>query len=89
MGSAVAANDLLIRYTLYGDTNLDQLVDIGDFGALAANFNQPAGWARGNFDYNATTDINDFSLLAANFNQSVPATVPRMAGLFGASRIGK
>ena len=89
MGSIVAGNDLLIRYTLYGDTNLDQIVEIGDFANLAANFNAPSSWARGNFNYDGLTDISDFSLLAANFNQSVPPPAPRVAPLFSTARIGE
>ena len=77
MGSPVAANDLLIRYTLYGDANLDRAVNIADFSSLAANFNTSATWARGNFNYDTLCDIGDFSLLAANYNQSLPAAPAR------------
>jgi hypothetical protein len=78
-----------IFQTRTGDANLDAIVNIGDFSIVAANFNQPAGWAGGNFNGDATVGIGDFALLAANFNQSGPevsatlarpATVPEPAG---------
>ena len=76
-GSAVAGTDLLIRYTLYGDNNLDGTVGLGDFANLAANFNVAGtNWVRGNYNYDLATDIGDFSLLASNYNLSVPGDVP-------------
>ena len=84
--------DLLLArvfLTRYGDANLDATVSIGDFSLLAANFNQPAGWAGGNFNGDANVSIGDFALLAANFNQSGPVasmtarSVPEPAGLLG------
>lgn len=63
----------IILGTRYGDANLDTIVNINDFAALAANFNLPGGWAVGNFNGNASVEISDFALLAANFNQSGPA----------------
>ena len=70
-GQPIDATAVLVRYTITGDANLDRAVNIGDFGLLAANFNQPSRWATGDFDYNGTTGIADFSLLAASFNQSL------------------
>lgn len=88
MGAAVAANDLLLRYTLNGDANLNHVVNINDFALLAANFNVPGSrWFQGNFNYDAGTDISDFAQLAANFNQSLPTALPRGGGLFSSTRI--
>lgn len=76
LGKTVGPDDVLAAYTLSGDTNLDRIVNIGDFSALAANFNSPGGWVLGDFTYNGTTGIEDFALLAANFNQVLPRTYP-------------
>lgn len=88
-GSAVAANDFLVRYTLYGDGDLDGVVNIGDFANLAANFNVAnTNWVRGNYNYDLATNIADFSLLAANFNQVAPAERARPgASPFGGTRV--
>jgi hypothetical protein len=69
-GQTVDATSALIRYTLAGDANLDQIVDTIDFNFLAAHFAQSyQGWAQGDFDYNTVVDTSDFNLLAVNFGQ--------------------
>jgi hypothetical protein len=67
-------NAVAVAYTLYGDGNLDNMVDLTDFTFLAANFNQSGtDWLRGDYNYDGTTDLTDFTFLASNFNQSLPA----------------
>lgn len=76
------AGSVLLRFTLYGDANLNGTVDIADFSALAANFNAAGPWVRGDFNYSGTVTIADFALLAGNFNRSLPADDPaRRAGV--------
>ena len=76
-GVTVQSDETLLRYTLYGDTNLDRIVDIGDFASVAANFNiTDSTWFKGDFNYDQITEIADFALLAANFNQAL-GDVPR------------
>ena len=59
-----------IAYTLYGDANLDDVVNGTDFGILAANFGkQVSGWDKGDFNYDGVVNGSDFGLLAANFGQ--------------------
>lgn len=63
--------DTLVRTILrteYGDANLDQRVDIDDFGILASNFNLSGGWSLGNFDGVNGVGIDDFASLASHFN---------------------
>lgn len=78
MGREVDSDDVLIRYTLAGDSDLNTIVNITDFARLAANFNLSATWSNGDFNYDGTANIADFSLLAANFNQSLPADAARI-----------
>jgi hypothetical protein len=60
-----------VTYALYGDTNLDGIVDGSDFAVLAANFDKSVtGWDQGDFDYAGIVDASDFALLAANFGRS-------------------
>jgi len=72
-GATVDTTTLLLRYTLYGDSNLDRHVDLTDFTYLAANFNKAGGatWLQGDYNYDGNVDLTDFTFLAANFNQTL------------------
>jgi hypothetical protein len=73
-GQQVQPTDVVIRFTRYGDADLNATVNLNDFNRLAANFGQDSTlWTGGNFDYNTITNLNDFNRLAANFGQSVAA----------------
>lgn len=75
----VDAIELLLdrRPYLPADANLDGLVNIADFSALAANFNLANKlWADGDFTLDRSVTIADFSILAANFNASQARPVP-------------
>jgi hypothetical protein len=62
------ADVLDVRYTRYGDADLDRAVTLSDFDVLAANFGQAARhWHEGNFNYDDIVNLDDFNLLAANF----------------------
>jgi hypothetical protein len=64
--------DVLVKYTYYGDANLDGQVDIGDLGLLAGAWQQSGkGWFDGDFTYNNTVDIGDLGLLAGNWQAGV------------------
>lgn len=79
LGQPVDGTTILMRYTLYGDSNLDGTVGIADFAFLASNFNTVnSSWFRGDYNYDGTTNITDFALLAGNFNQSL-GDLPRVS----------
>jgi hypothetical protein len=64
-----------IAYTLYGDLNLDGVVNGTDFGIMAANFGQSVnGWDQGDMNYDGTVNGTDFALLAQNFGKSADGT---------------
>ena len=69
----VAAQSILIKYTYYGDANLDGQVDISDLGALAIGWQASAVWSRGDFDYSGFVDILDLGKLATNWQLGVNA----------------
>jgi hypothetical protein len=57
-----------VRYTRYGDANLDGTANLTDFNRLAANFGASNTlWGQGNFNYDGQTNLLDFNLLAGNF----------------------
>jgi hypothetical protein len=69
---AVDADALLVRYTRYGDADVNGLVNLDDFNRLAANFGQSNRfWYQGDFTYNGIVNLDDFNRLAANFGMMV------------------
>jgi hypothetical protein len=62
-----------VRFTLAGDTNLDQSVGVGDLGALATNYGKTANavWAQGDFNNDGKIDVGDLGLLATNYGQTL------------------
>jgi alpha-amylase len=69
--AGLPAGNIEVAYTLYGDVNLDGIVNGTDFGILASNFGkQVNGWDQGDFTYDGVVNGTDFGLLAANFGKS-------------------
>jgi hypothetical protein len=71
-GVSVDSSAVLIRYTYYGDIDLNAKVDVADLGILATNWQDPGYWPIGDFDHSGTVDINDLGLIATNWQQGVP-----------------
>jgi hypothetical protein len=70
-GEFVDGTAVLVRFTRYGDANLDGVVNLSDFNRLAANFGTTGTvWARGDFNYDDLVNLSDFNRLAANFGLS-------------------
>jgi autotransporter-associated beta strand protein len=68
--NGLSAGQIEIKYTLYGDANLDGVVNGSDFGILAAHFGQQVGaWDEADFNYDGVVNGTDFGLLASNFGQ--------------------
>jgi fibronectin-binding autotransporter adhesin len=69
--SGITSGQLEVKYTLYGDTNLDGTVNSVDFGNLASNFGKSGKvWDQGDFNYDGAVNSIDFGLLAGNFGKS-------------------
>ncbi len=66
-----ASKSILVKYTYYGDANLDGQVDISDLGALATAWQTSAVWSQGDFDYSGFVDISDLGKLATNWQLGV------------------
>jgi autotransporter-associated beta strand protein len=76
-GQIFDQTSIVIRYTLVGDANLDQVVNSLDFTALASSFDQTGRhWFQGDFNYDGVVNALDFNAIASNFGQSLPAPVP-------------
>jgi len=79
-GTAAQPGQVLIKYTLAGDANLDGVVNFADFATVLKNFDQSGtDWAAGNFGYAvnspsvASTNFFDFAQILKNFLQPLPA----------------
>jgi fibronectin-binding autotransporter adhesin len=73
--AGLGAGNIEVKYTLYGDANLDGVVNGTDFGILAAHFgDQVTAWDEGDFNYDGVVNGTDFGALAANFGQQASGT---------------
>jgi hypothetical protein len=59
-----------MKYTSYGDANLDGNVNLQDFNRLAGNFGTAGRrWSHGDFNFDGNVNLQDFNRLAAHFGQ--------------------
>jgi autotransporter-associated beta strand protein len=70
-GVAVDASSILIKFTYFGDADLNGQVDVADLGALASNWQTSGPWTSGDFDYSGFIDVADLGLLASNWQSGV------------------
>jgi len=73
-GEAVDGTSILVRYTFYGNANLDDRVDaadmsqlLGHFGTAEANPDDVMPWFLGNCNYDDRVDAADLSKLLGNW----------------------
>ena len=70
-GRSVDVSTVLVRFTRYGDANLDGNVNLADFNRLAASFGSTAAhWDDGDFNYDGVVNLADFNRLASSFGLS-------------------
>jgi autotransporter-associated beta strand protein len=79
-GVDVGPTDVLVKYTYYGDADLDGDVDGNDVGRWATNFTGSGGstaktWLEGDWDYDGDVDGNDVGRWAVNFTGSGGGTL--------------
>jgi parallel beta-helix repeat protein len=68
-GQAITATDVELKYTYYGDTNLDGAVDGSDYTRIDAGFYTGAtGWFNGDFNYDSAVNGDDYTLIDNSFN---------------------
>jgi hypothetical protein len=62
-------NDVLVKYTYYGDTNLDGIVDATDYSRIDNGYlNHLSGWFNGDFNYDGVVDGSDYTLIDNAYN---------------------
>jgi autotransporter-associated beta strand protein len=68
------ANDVLIKYTYYGDADLSGHVDGTDYSLIDSGYGGAGtGWQYGDFNYDGVIDGSDYSLIDNTFNQQSSA----------------
>ena len=73
-GDAVNPTDVLVRPTIFGDANLDGVVDGQDYAAIDAGFLSQGtatpltGWENGDFNGDGVVDGSDYTLIDNAFN---------------------
>jgi hypothetical protein len=73
-GNSTSSGDVLIKYTYYGDANLDGKVDSADYtlidnGFLSRTSSSPlTGWYNGDFNYDGVINGSDYTLIDNAFN---------------------
>jgi autotransporter-associated beta strand protein len=79
-GATPNDGDILVKYTYYGDTNLDGAVDGTDYSIVDNSYNMEhfvngvptthiSGWYNGDFNYDGVVDGSDYTLMDNAFNQ--------------------
>lgn len=62
-------SDLLIKYTYYGDANLDGKVDGSDYSLIDNGYlHHLTGWYNGDFNYDGIVNGSDYALIDNSFN---------------------
>jgi uncharacterized delta-60 repeat protein len=89
-GLPVAAGDVLVRYTYYGDANLDGKVDGSDYSRIDAGYaadktspGSATGWFNGDFNYDGVVDGSDYALIDNAFNNQGAALATAAAVIAG------
>jgi hypothetical protein len=68
-GTRPLLTDVLVKYTYYGDANLDGKVDGSDYSLLDNGYlNLLTGWYNGDFNYDGVIDGSDYTLIDNAYN---------------------
>jgi len=68
-GVTVDDSAVLVKYTYYGDTDLNGRVNFDDYVRTDNGFNNHlSGWFNGDFDFNGQVNFDDYVLIDLAFN---------------------
>ncbi|HEY1922345.1 MAG TPA: trypsin-like serine protease [Tepidisphaeraceae bacterium] len=68
--TGLSSGQIEVKYTIYGDANLDGVVSGSDFTILVANLGKSVtAWDKGDFNYDGVVSGADFTLLASNLGK--------------------
>ncbi len=85
-GAAPVDGDILVKYTYYGDANLDGVVDGSDYSIIDNSYAMEqtgsgaiTGWGNGDFNYDGVVDGSDYTLIDNAFNSQGVAMTASIA----------
>ena len=68
-GATTNLGDVLVKYTYYGDANLDGIVDSSDYSRIDSGYiTKATGWYNGDFNGDGVIDGSDYTLIDNAFN---------------------
>jgi hypothetical protein len=79
-GVSIDDSSILLKYTFYGDANLDGAVDLNDLYRLATHWKAAGDWVQGDFNYDGIVNVKDLTLLAINWQAGVGAPISTPLG---------
>jgi hypothetical protein len=88
--TALGTNDILVKYTYYGDANLSGHVDGSDYSLIDNGYAKKlSGWFNGDFNYDGAVDGSDYTLIDNAFNRQGVAFSPAAQVASPAAQIAK
>ena len=78
-GINTVTHSIELTYTLYGDANLDHIVNSADLQRFLNFFNTPAAWDQGDFNYDGVNNSADQQIILFNFNTQLGSQVTPLA----------
>ena len=90
-GQSISSTDLLVKYTYYGDANLDGKVDASDYSRVDnTELLHLTGWWNGDFNYDGVVNGSDYTLMDNAFNRQGAVVASQIAtGLNSTATPGK
>jgi fibronectin-binding autotransporter adhesin len=78
--TSLATTDILVKYTYFGDANLDGKLNASDYIAIDNGFTMHlTGWANGDFNYDGTVNGDDYTLIDNAFNTQSSVSINAVA----------
>jgi autotransporter-associated beta strand protein len=77
-----ATHQVTVMPALYGDANLDGVVDVNDLNTVLANYNQSgASWSQGDFNYDGVVGFADLNKVLTNYHRTGPLSINNLPAL--------
>ncbi len=71
---------VLVKYTYYGDANLDGQVDSSDYSRIDNGFlSRVTGWSNGDFNYDGSVNGSDYTLIDNAYNRQGASMAAQIA----------
>jgi autotransporter-associated beta strand protein len=94
-GQPLGTGDVAIKYTYYGDSNLDGKVDGTDYSRIDNGYLQGlSGWQNGDFNYDGVINGSDYTLIdnayntqGAQISAETASATAQIAGVSGSSAV--